>query len=245
MNPMHPTIPPNEGALAPLPILYSFRRCPYAMRARMALLVSGQRVALREVVLRDKPAALRAASPKATVPVLCLPDGAVIDESLDIMRWALNRRDPEAWLQPDPTATERLIARTDESFKHHLDRYKYANRYEEKGDVDHRGRATSHLRDLDALLARQATHGTSAVPTLFAGGISLADAAIAPFIRQFANTDRVYFDNLALPHLQAWLAAILGSNLFAGVMMKRPKWAPNDARYLFPPDAPGPADRSA
>ncbi|RZJ25863.1 MAG: glutathione S-transferase, partial [Haliea sp.] len=114
-----------------LPVLYSFRRCPYAMRARLALAVSAQPHELREIVLRNKPAAMLSASPKGTVPVLVLPDGQVLDESLDIMRWALGRNDPAQWLSPAGAshgAMDALIAGNDGTFKQHLDRYKYPNR---------------------------------------------------------------------------------------------------------------------
>ena len=135
-----------------MPILYSFRRCPYAMRARMALLVSGVPFELREVLLRDKPAAMVAASPKATVPVLVLEDGAVIDESLDIMRWALRRHDPEDWLAGDDAA---LIARFDDRFKHHLDRYKYPDRHR-ADPSEHRAAGLALLGELERRLATSA-----------------------------------------------------------------------------------------
>ena len=192
------------------PILYSFRRCPYAIRARLALLVSDTACEIREVKLSDKPAALRAASPKATVPVLVLPDGRVIDESLDIMRWALARSDPEGWLAGDDAE---LLAANDGAFKHHLDRYKYPERH----DCDaaaHRGRCLAILAGLDARLG--------------AGGYlcgdrrSLTDAAILPFVRQFAAVDRAWFDGQRLPALQRWLADWLAAPLFAEAMRVRP-----------------------
>ena len=129
--------------------LYSFRRCPYAMRARMALLVSGTAYAHREVLLRDKPAAMLAASPKGTVPVLVLADGTVIDESIDIMRWALAQNDPEDWLA---RADAELVALFDGAFKHHLDRYKYAGRYD-ADPLAHRAAGLAMLAELDTRLA--------------------------------------------------------------------------------------------
>jgi glutathione S-transferase len=194
------------------PILYSFRRCPYAIRARLALAVSETAVEHREVKLRDKPAEMLAASPKGTVPVLVLPDGAVVDESLDIMRWALARNDPEDWLAgDDPT----LIAANDGAFKHHLDRYKYPDRYPADG-VDHRAAALAILHGLEARLGEHAY--------LSGARFGLTDAAILPFVRQFAAVDREWFDVQDLARVQGWLEAGLGSALFARVMGVRDVW---------------------
>lgn len=194
------------------PILYSFRRCPYAIRARLALAVSGIAVEHREVKLRDKPAEMLAASPKGTVPVLVLPDGAVIDESLDIMRWALVRNDPEEWLSGDEPS---LIATNDGAFKHHLDRYKYPDRYPADG-VDHRAAALAILHGLETRLGEHAY--------LSGARFGLTDAAILPFVRQFAAVDRDWFAAQDLPRVQAWLEAFLGSALFAWVMVVREPW---------------------
>lgn len=199
---------------APLPLLYSFRRCPYAMRARLALSVSETAVEHREILLRDKPQAMLDASPKGTVPVLVLPDGAVLEESLDIMRWALARRDPENWLAPGE-AMDALIAGCDGEFKHHLDRYKYATRHA-TDPVEHRTAAGAFLARLESRLA-----GTA---QLFGDGMSMADAAIFPFVRQFAQTDRDWFDAQDWPGLKAWLAAHLASARFAAIMHKYPLW---------------------
>lgn len=213
-----------------LPTLYSFRRCPYAMRARLALAVSGQRCALREIVLRDKPAEMIALSPKASVPVLHLTDGGVLEESLDIMLWALRRNDPAQWLEPqDGTLPEMtaLIAESDGPFKHHLDRYKYAVRYEEGTDpLHHRAEGMTFLGALNERLAR---HGQ-----LFGERPALADYALFPFVRQFANTDRAWFDAQRLKAVQAWLAGHLDSTLFQSVMQKWPIWAPGDEEPVFP-----------
>jgi glutathione S-transferase len=217
------------------PVLYSFRRCPFAMRARMALFTSGQTCELREVVLRDKPPEMIAASPKATVPVLIDTDGTVFEESLDIMHWALARNDPAGWLTPelgDHAEMDRLVARIDGPFKQHLDRYKYANRYIQENDgagvdpVHHRGGALAILADLDDRLSRS--------DYLFGRRMSLADVAIAPFVRQFANTDADWFAAQPLPHLQTWLSSILASALFAGVMRKYPRWQSGTAGMDFP-----------
>ncbi len=211
--------------MSTLPILYSFRRCPYAMRARMALWVAGITVELREVKLADKPPELAEASPKATVPVLILEDGAVIDESIAVMRWALAQADPESWLAGDDAA---LIAQADGPFKHHLDRYKYPNRYEleaDHGEVDHQAEGLAILQQWDARLAE---HGQMSGPMR-----SLADIALFPFIRQFANHKRAWFDTQDLPHLHPWLEAHLASDLFAHVMPKFAPWKSGDPTVKF------------
>ncbi|MCC2980975.1 glutathione S-transferase [Sphingomonas sp. IC4-52] len=206
------------------PILYSFRRCPYAMRARLALAVSGTHHELREVKLSQKPPAMLSASPKGTVPVLQLANGTVIDESLDIMRWALNRRDPEDWLLRDDPS---LVAFSDSSFKRDLDRYKYPERHG-ADPVDHRDRALPFLRDLDARLA--------ASGQLCGPSRGLADAAIMPFVRQFAAVDRSWFDGQQLPHLKRWLADHLASDLFQSVMLRLDPWAPGQRPVIIGPD---------
>ena len=192
------------------PILYSFRRCPYAMRARMSLLESGVEVELREVILRDRPEHMMDISPKGTVPVLLLPDGTVIEESLDIMLWSLD----ESWLAGD---WKELIDVNDGDFKHHLDRYKYNNRYENVLSLEeHREHALSILRTYDERLSNQAY--------LCGDSISLADLALSPFVRQFANTDRGWFDQLPLLHLHDWLIGILEGDLFKSCMVKHKQW---------------------
>ncbi len=212
-----------------LPVLYSFRRCPYAMRARLALAVSEQAHELREVVLRSKPAALLAASPKGTVPVLALPGGEVIAESLDIMHWALARNDPEQWLAPPVGSREdmaALIAANDGAFKQQLDRYKYPNRYPQEfgGDAPgfalrQRDEAAPWLAQLNARLDQGWLLGPQA---------SLADMALLPFVRQFAHTDRLWFAAQAWPRLQTWLAAFETSELYLRVMDKHAPWESPD-----------------
>ena len=217
----------------PLPILYSFRRCPYAMRARLAIAVSVQRCELREVVLKNKPPEMLAASPKATVPVLVLPSGEVIAQSLDIMQWALRQHDPEGWLAADLQAQLALIATNDSEFKRDLDCYKYPNRHaslhggDEQGFAEsHRASASGWLMELEARLSRHAW--------LFGPGAGLADMAILPFVRQFAETDRPWFDRQPWPGLQRWLAAWLTSGLFERIMEKYPAWVPGVAGNRFP-----------
>lgn len=210
--------------MSALPVLYSFRRCPYAMRARMALWVAGVRVELREVKLAAKPPELIAASPKATVPVLVLADGTVIDESLGIMRWALAQNDPEEWLAGDDAA---LIAVNDGAFKHHLDRAKYPGRYDEDLVTDHRAAALALLAPLEARLGN--------APYLCGATRSLTDIALLPFIRQFAAIDPAWFAAQPLPHLQDWLARLLDAPLFASVMPKFTVWHERDPPVVFGP----------
>ena len=201
------------------PILYSFRRCPYAMRARMSLLKSGVEVELREVILRDRPEHMMEISPKGTVPVLLLPDGTVIEESLDIMLWSLD----ESWLAGD---WKDLIDVNDGDFKYHLDRYKYNNRYENVlSSEEHREHAVSILGTYEERLSKQAY--------LCGDSISLADIALSPFVRQFANTDRTWFDQLPLPYLLKWLEGILESNLFKACMVKHKQWQEGKEPVFF------------
>jgi glutathione S-transferase len=206
-----------------LPILYSFRRCPYAMRARMAIAASGVRVELREVVLRDKPPELIEASAKATVPVLVLPDSLVIDESLDIMRWALGHNDPEGWLAGD---TPGLIAQNDGPFKAALDRYKYPHRYGLETGEAYRHEGFAILTQLNERLQRN--------PFLCGETARFADSATFPFIRQFAATDQSWFDAQPLPDLHKWLGHHLSTDLFTSVMQRYPQWKAGDAPTHFP-----------
>ena len=213
-------MPPPETHPPPrLPILYSFRRCPYAMRARLALQVAGQDVEHREIALKNKPTEMLSASPKGTVPVLVQADGTVLEESLDIMRWALGRNDPQGWLGGGDAYREDvwdLIARNDGDFKFHLDRYKYPYRYGLSDGLAHRELA---LGFLDILQDRLALHS-------FLGGarFGLADAAIAPFVRQFAHTDPTWFAAQAWSNLAQWLRDFEASAAFAQVMEKHPVW---------------------
>ncbi|MEL6694152.1 MAG: glutathione S-transferase [Pseudomonadota bacterium] len=213
------------------PILYSFRRCPYAMRARMAIAAAGIECRLREVVLRDKPAEMLEASPKATVPVIVETDGTVIEESLDVMAWALAQNDPEDWLAPEQGSRadmDALIAESDGPFKRALDRYKYPNRYEAEG-VDREEQRALGLRFLEKLNAQLAGRAQ-----LFGNRVSHADIAIFPFIRQFANTDRTWFDALDLPNLQSWLEGHLESARFKQIMPKFAQWKTGDEEPVFP-----------
>lgn len=204
------------------PILYSFRRCPYAMRARLALAASDTRYELREVKLSAKPAAMLAASPKGTVPVLVLPDREVIEESIDIMRWALGRHDPAGWLERDDAA---LIARNDGAFKHDLDRYKYPERHNSDA-IFHRESALAFLRELESRLGSGGQ--------LCGREMGITDAALMPFVRQFASVDRAWFDSQPLPQLKTWLAGHLSSGLFDAIMVRHEPWQATPVTDLQP-----------
>jgi glutathione S-transferase len=194
---------------ANLPILYSFRRCPYAMRARLALLASGIDYEHREVVLRDKPAELIAASPKGTVPVLVLPSGEVIDQSVDIMLWALRQNDPFHWLDNETEALK-LIALCDGDFKYHLDHYKYPSRYEGAIAANHRAKAAEFADQVNLHLQQNSYKFNSTTGIYYAGHIS--------FLRQFANTDKAWFATQSWPYLQAALADFEASAEFKTIM---------------------------
>lgn len=208
-----------------LPLLYSFRRCPYAIRARLALLASHTVCVIREVKLAAKPAELLLASPKATVPVLVLPNGEVIEQSLDIMRWSLARYDPAGWLSSDGSD---LIEVNDGPFKHHLDRAKYADRYDCDAGV-HRAACVAILGSLEERL--------TASRYLCGHAMSFADSAIVPFVRQFASIDRGWFDAQPLPHVRRWLDMLVASRLFEAAMGRLEPWHAGDSDILFPENA--------
>ena len=190
-------------------VLYSFRRCPYAMRARMALRYSGVPLSIVEVSLKAKPAEMLELSPKGTVPVLVCADGRVIEQSLEIMLWALAQYDPDNWLGPDSAA---LIEENDQVFKVNLDRYKYAIRYPEQPMEHYRAQGAAFLQRLEMMLEQ--------TPYLAGDTLSLADIALAPFVRQFAHVDRDWFEQAPYPRLNAWLERFLASELFNAVMAK-------------------------
>ncbi len=204
-----------------LPILYSFRRCPYAMRARLAISSAGIKTELREIVLRDKAPEFLEASPKATVPVLI--DGTkIIEESFDVMEWALSQNDPDGWLKG---ADFDLIKEADGPFKQALDRTKYAVRYEDADPEAERAKANTFLAKL--------SHRLQSQPHLGGDTPNLTDMAILPFVRQFANIDRPRF-NADNPGLITWLDAFLTSDRFQSIMSKYPKWEAGDPTTHFP-----------
>ncbi|CAM4007048.1 Glutathione S-transferase [Pseudomonas reidholzensis] len=196
-------------------ILYSFRRCPWAMRARLALRYAGCAVEVCEVAMKAKPAALLALSPKGTVPVLNTGHG-VLEESLDIMRWALEQNDPQDWrLQADPEGAQQadaLIVRNDSSFKAQVNLYKYAERYPAHSREHYRQQAETWLAELEALLEGRAY--------LFAEHPSLADAALLPLMRQFAGVEPQWFAEAPYPRLRSWLQRWLASDLFQAIMAR-------------------------
>ena len=209
-----------------LPVLYSFRRCPYAMRARMALLYSSINLELREVLLKDKPSSMLAISAKGTVPVLLLPDSQVLDQSRDIMHWALAIDDPQQWLNEELLdSINRLIDYNDNQFKTHLDQYKYWERYPAESQEFYRAQGEVFLALLEEHLDRQSY--------LLADRISMADIALFPFIRQFAFVDKNWFDQAPYPKLQIWLQGFLESPLFLATMKKLPPWQEGDSPIAF------------
>ena len=216
----------------PVSVLYSFRRCPYAMRARMAIAYSQLTVEIREVVLKDKPEEMLLASPKATVPVLVISDDvaeqSILDESLDIMFWALSKNDPEKINLSDISHyyDNELIAENDNVFKAHLDHYKYADRFPEQTEQYYREQGEAFLVKLDILLENSIY--------LTGNNLSVVDIAIFPFIRQFAFVDKQWFDQSCYTHLKRWLENFLESELFKSVMPKLPQWHNGDDATLFP-----------
>jgi len=200
------------------------------MRARWSLLISGQQATIREILLRDKPAHMLELSPKGTVPVLQLSDGTILEESLDVMLWALKQNDPEGWLSPsvgNETAMLELITQNDDEFKYHLDRYKYANRYENADSETHRVEAEKFLSTLEHKLTQDRF--------LFGDARSLADIAIVPFIRQFANADKARFDTSPYDQLKRWLSNLLAGDDFSVVMTKYDVYQPESPKHAFPP----------
>ena len=209
-----------------LPILYSFRRCPYAMRARMAIHISDQRCELREVLLRDKPPSMLQYSAKGTVPVLILQDGKVIDESLDVIDWALNLNDPDDWQRSkDKEKTKELIKINDGEFKYHLDRYKYSKRYDNEDPEFHRKKCLKFIESINNELNNS--------KYIFDDNISYADFVLLPFIRQFRIADIEWFDSLPYDNLKKWLSSFLGSSLLNSIMKKYDLWKEGDKSIVF------------
>lgn len=197
------------------------------MRARLALKYAGQTVRLREVVLRAKPAQLLSISPKGTVPVLHLPDGTVIEQSLDIMRWACAQHDPDGWLaQGGGPVAQDWLSLNDGPFKVLLDRYKYADRHPEKS-------AQAWRDDAVALMLYPMEQALQCHPYLMGAKLSLVDMALMPFIRQFVQVDAAWFEQAALPNLQGWLKGLLQMPLFESVMIKHEPWSDGATEPLF------------
>lgn len=203
--------------------LYSFRRCPYAMRARLGLVLSNKSVQLREIILKHKPEAMLKASPKGTVPVLIEKDGHVIDESLDIMKWAL---EDSQLLNSVTSAMHSLIKENDDVFKGWLDKYKYADRYPEYSEVYYREQGELFLEKLEQLLTNS--------NMLFTDKYCFADLAILPFIRQFAFVDIDWFNQSKYQHVRDWLTTFIDSALFLSIMKKYPTWLESHQEISFP-----------
>jgi glutathione S-transferase len=203
-----------------IPVLYSYRRCPYAMRARMALAYANIAVEIREVSLKQKPASMLQLSPKGTVPVLVLTDGKVIEQSLDIIDWALQQSDTDDWKMQDDlrqqTLANELIYLNDGAFKQALDKYKYAIRFPENPPAIYRTQGEQFLQRLESLLNK--------APYLCRETCSKADIAIFPFVRQFSMVDEAWFEAANYPALKTWLNGLLRSDLFTKVMQKYPTW---------------------
>ena len=197
-----------------LPILYSFRRCPYAMRARLAIAETNIIVELREVLLRNKPDHMLSLSSKGTVPILWLPDGSVIDESYDIMIWALSKNNSSIF--SNKTEYTELISLVDNKFKYHLDRYKYSSRFSNSNAADHRDLALEILHQIENILNE---------PWLNGANPGFPDFAILPFVRQYRIADIDWFDDFnEIPKIKAWLNNFLESNGFKNIMQKYPPW---------------------
>lgn len=209
----------------PYPVLYTFRRCPFAIRARMALRYANITVRIREVALKNKTAAMLEASPKGTVPILELSNGLVIDESMDIMYWALTRSDPDNWLKEDEQVTlKQWIATNDLQFKPLLDNYKYPQRSDKQDPIFYRNQSMPYLLSLnDALSQHQ---------WLLGEHMGLADVALFPFIRQFAMVDSDWFWSTSLSRVQVWLQCLLDTDLFLSVMKKYQPWSGEDEPLL-------------
>ncbi|MEN8624898.1 glutathione S-transferase [Psychrobacter proteolyticus] len=209
-----------------LPRLYSFRRCPYAMRARLGLIFAELPVELREITLKNKPDQMLAISPKGTVPVLQLADGTVIEESAEIMMWALEQNDPQGLLDEKVSSeANALIAQNDNEFKQWLDRYKYADRHPEMTQIEYRQKGEIFLQDLEALLTKNAY--------LLGNNVTVADIGIMPFVRQFAHVDRDIFYSLPYPKLQIWLQHWLENPLFVQAMTKFQPWQEGNEVVVF------------
>jgi glutathione S-transferase len=211
------------GMNSTLPILYSFRRCPYAIRARLALSYAGIRAKVREVVLKNKPQALLDASAKGTVPVLCGSHNLIIEESLDIMVWALGQYDPEGWLD-HYTESAHWVRENDDEFKPLLDAYKYPQSTPVNDPTAHRQKAIPFIEKLELALQHS--------PFLLGSAPRLADAALFPFIRQFAMVDRQWFDLSPYPNLINWLNHWLAQPFFIGIMKKYEPWEGQDEPVL-------------
>jgi glutathione S-transferase len=220
------------------PILYSFRRCPYAIRARMALAYAGVSYELREVSLKNKPREMLDISPKGTTPVMQIfteQDFIVLEESLDIMNWALQQDDPSNWQdlpEHSEAIAQQLIYTNDHGFKRALDRYKYPNRFPDQSQEDYRQQAEEFLKVLELQLQKRSP-SESTHNFLISDQQTLADIAIFPFVRQLAYVDIDWFLSSSYLHLQQWLKWHETSELFELVMQKFPVWTPEQSAIVI------------
>lgn len=218
------------------PLLYTYRRCPYAMRARMALLLAQVAFDAYEIVLRDKPEAMVLASPKATVPVLILPEGTVLEQSWHIVEWALThpRAGGEAhtcWHSAQIAENQHLLQLNDGEFKHHLDRYKYPERFEAIEHPEHAVQLkTLHREKAVTLFLEPLEQRLSQNACLGGAQLGATDIGIFPFVRQFAAVDPAWFEALPLEQVKRWLDQCLNSELFAAAMQK----LPSNLRMSYP-----------
>lgn len=215
-----------------IPILYSLQHCPYAMRARFGLLMAQQQVMLRAIVMKAKPEEMLAISPKGTVPVLILSDQTVIDESLDIMIWALNKNDPEDLLHKDSpnnlAAMISLIKRNDKEFKPQLEIYKKSKRFRTGTEIEELQKCEIFIAELEQMLAQEERGGN------FIGHkAGLIDYALLPFVRQFSKVNRAWFKTAPYPKLQEWLEGHLQSRLYSKAMAQYPLWLDKHEECLF------------
>ena len=199
-----------------MPILYSYRRCPYAMRARMALQYAGIQVEHREIALRNKPPSMLLVSPKGTVPVLCV-DGLVLEQSLDIMRWALEKSDPDGWGVVDIDIAQDWIEKNDGPFKTLLDQYKYPNRFPGLDQEKVLGDAIELMLEPIEAALRSSQY-------LLGSKMTWVDVAIFPFMRQFAMVNPQRFEELPFTLTKKWLNQFTESELFHLVMHQYPTW---------------------
>ncbi len=201
------------------PVLYSFRRCPYCMRAHMALKYAGIKVELREVDLNDLPEQVLTISPEATVPALLLPDATTMDESWQIVKWALRQSDPDSWLGVNDgylLDAEILVETNDFSFKEDLDHYKYSDRFPEHTEQDYREACEEFIEELEDMLDKNSY--------LITDQLTLADIAVFPFIRQFSLVDKQWFEQAPYPNVRRWLITLIDSELFQQVFQKHALW---------------------
>ena len=215
--------------ISTLPILYSLRQCPYAMRARLGILLADQQVILRDIIMKNKPDEMLASSPKATVPVLVLSHGQVIDESLDIMLWALKQSDPNQLLNNEQSESLSLmlslIERSDNEFVNALKKYKAAARYHDPQEVDLRQQCDPFLQEIEGSLTQHAY--------IMGESPSLVDYATLPFIRQFSRVDKKWFVTSPYPQLHRWLEVHYQNPLFSKAMKKYPQWLENREEIVF------------